>query len=440
MSRSIDPATPRTVAVPQHIREALHDERQRGALQVGVYRFYGVSSFYLLSLVLGLALGLPAWRGNLDLFTAYWLCSMFLAWAARYRPWAASLNWYALGAVDVPVIFWLQVTTLSRSDASGVAGFTVGIYLFLIMLAALSLEVAPVIMTLATGAVCEVWLQTLAQVSSGGRVAAVVLLGLGGACSTYGRTRLLHLLGRLMRATDEGRLMLERLGHTERTVALSQLARGVVHELSNPLAAITMNLHFAAEHLLDCKPEVREAIEESITSCERVAFIAQSMAVFARDDEAVLDLISLRDAVEQAASFTQPVWRMRAQLITDLQPTPPVRGNLTRMAQVFANLLINAAHSFTSERAGSNEIRLKLWHEGGRVTVEVRDNGRGISDEDQSRIFDPFFTTQGPGGGAGLGLSIAQGIVGAVGGEIQVESRVGEGSVFRVTFPVAPAT
>lgn len=432
--------TAAVVVVPTHIRDALDEERQRGALQVGRYRLYGVTAFYLLSLILGLALDRREWRGNLDIFTIYWLCSCALVIAARRRPGAARINWFALGLIDVPVIFWLQAATIDRSDSTGVAGFTVGIYLFLMMLAALSLERSPVTVTMLTAMVCEVWLQTLARVSLGGRVSAVLLLGLAGACSSYGRTRILHLFGRLVRAVDERGLMLERLGHTERTVAMSQLARGVVHELSNPLAAITMNLHFAEEHLVDCKREVREAIQESITSCERVAFIAQSMAVFARDDDTVSELISPRDAVEQAASFTQPVWRPRAQLTSDLQTTPRVRANLTRMAQVFANLLINAAHSFPSESRSGNEIQLKLWHDDGQVTIEVRDNGIGISEDAQSRIFEPFFTTQGPGAGAGLGLAIAQGIVGAANGVIAVESSLGKGSVFRVTLPVATET
>jgi len=86
---------------------------------------------------------------------------------------------------------------------------------------------------------------------------------------------------------------------------------------------------------------------------------------------------------------------------------------------------------------GGGVLQVRSSSDGGQIVVEVRDTGPGIAPEHLHRIFDPFFTTKPPRRGTGLGLSISYGIVREHGGEIEVESRPGEGARFRVTFPPA---
>jgi CheY-like chemotaxis protein len=110
-----------------------------------------------------------------------------------------------------------------------------------------------------------------------------------------------------------------------------------------------------------------------------------------------------------------------------------------RLGQVFINLLLNAAQAIPEGLAQQNEIAVALRPSaGGQIVVEVRDTGKGIPQDVLGRIFDPFFTTKPFGQGTGLGLSISQSIVRSLGGDIQVESEVGKGSVFRLFLPVAP--
>jgi len=103
------------------------------------------------------------------------------------------------------------------------------------------------------------------------------------------------------------------------------------------------------------------------------------------------------------------------------------------------NLLVNAAQSIPEGRAQDNEIRVdaRLDPAGGGIRIEISDTGSGISPEQLPRIFDPFFTTRPVGFGPGLGLATCHGIVRSLGGEIQVESKPGAGSTFRVLIPLA---
>jgi signal transduction histidine kinase len=123
----------------------------------------------------------------------------------------------------------------------------------------------------------------------------------------------------------------------------------------------------------------------------------------------------------------------RARLVRDYGELPQVRGNAVQLAQVFVNLLVNAAQAMPES---GGEIRLTTRvHDDARVRVEVRDTGCGIPAESLERIFEPFFTTKPVGEGTGLGLPISHGIIRALGGELSVESTVGEGTTFRILLP-----
>jgi signal transduction histidine kinase len=101
------------------------------------------------------------------------------------------------------------------------------------------------------------------------------------------------------------------------------------------------------------------------------------------------------------------------------------------------SLLTNAAQAIPHGAPDKNRVEVRLRAEGKWVVAEVEDTGVGIPPELLQRIFDPFFSTKPMGVGTGLGLSICHGIVTGLGGEISVESTVGQGSCFRVRLPVA---
>ena len=114
------------------------------------------------------------------------------------------------------------------------------------------------------------------------------------------------------------------------------------------------------------------------------------------------------------------------------------RGNEGRLVQVFLNLLINAAQAIHGNAPNRNEVRLATCVDAqGRIAVEISDTGIGIPEEILPRIFDPFFTTKPVGVGTGLGLSICHSLVAAMGGSIEVASKVGVGTRFLILLPAA---
>jgi CheY-like chemotaxis protein/anti-sigma regulatory factor (Ser/Thr protein kinase) len=132
--------------------------------------------------------------------------------------------------------------------------------------------------------------------------------------------------------------------------------------------------------------------------------------------------------------------RHRARLNRDYGPVPPVYANEARLGQVFLNLIVNAAQAIPEGSADHNEITISTRALGGeRAVVEISDTGSGIPPEVLPRIFDPFFTTKPVGVGTGLGLSICRRIVTEFGGEITIDSRIGQGTTVRVVLPVASA-
>jgi CheY-like chemotaxis protein len=119
-------------------------------------------------------------------------------------------------------------------------------------------------------------------------------------------------------------------------------------------------------------------------------------------------------------------------------PVSFVHGNESRLGQVFLNLLINAAQAIPEGPAAEHAVTAAVRDgEPGWVIVEVSDTGGGIAPENLSRIFEPFFTTKPVVEGTGLGLSVCHGIVAGMGGKIEVDSKLGQGTTFRIRLPAA---
>jgi signal transduction histidine kinase/CheY-like chemotaxis protein len=221
---------------------------------------------------------------------------------------------------------------------------------------------------------------------------------------------------------------------------IGQLAAGVAHEINNPLAYMVANVAFALEELGAPEPrldECRSALADVQEGLMRVRNVVNDLKAFSRRDSPGRECASATEALQSSIRIVQNEIRHRAELILDVRDVPPVAASADRLQQVFVNLLINAAQSITEGAAAQNQIRVAVRpHGDGHVAVEIVDTGCGIPEDVLPRIFEPFFTTKPVGTGTGLGLSICHGIVSEVGGRIEVESRIGRGSTFRILLPV----
>jgi two-component system, NtrC family, sensor kinase len=237
------------------------------------------------------------------------------------------------------------------------------------------------------------------------------------------------------------------LVQAERLATAGQLAAGVGHEINNPLSYVMANLTYAVEELSKLKAptanvdmeEVQRALIQAQLGSERIRDIVRDLRIFARGDPDSLGPVDVQAALEFSISMASHQLRQRARLSRWYEPVPLVMGNESRLGQVFLNLLVNAAQAIPEGAVNDNEVTVTLRPgEEGWVVIEVRDTGSGIPAEHLPRIFEPFFTTKPIGLGTGLGLSVCHGIVTGMGGQIQVESELGRGTMFRVSLPVAP--
>ena len=235
-----------------------------------------------------------------------------------------------------------------------------------------------------------------------------------------------------------------RLAQAERLATVGMLAAGVAHEINNPLAYVIGNLDLLAQELAEAAPPLpaerlrtfEAAVRDARQGAERVRTIVRDLKVFSRVQEDRPTLVDVGASIEAALGIAHNEIRHRARLVMDLAPVPPVKADAGRLAQLFLNLIINAAQAIPEGAAEKNEIRIATrLQKDGWVCVEVKDTGSGIPRQQLAKIFDPFFTTKSVGAGTGLGLSIVHAIVTAAGGRIEVESTPGEGSLFRVAFP-----
>jgi PAS domain S-box-containing protein len=266
-----------------------------------------------------------------------------------------------------------------------------------------------------------------------------------------------EMLGAVMvfRDVTEAKRLQKQLEISDRLASLGTMAAGVAHEINNPLAVVVGNGEFVLEHLSRPTPapasgalaleahelSTQEAISaqrELVSAASRIARIVADLRDFARPTPEPSASVDVRDAIEWALRSTAHEFRHRARLSTKLEKVPLIEGDETRLGQIFVNLLINAAQAIAPGNVEGNEVVVATrTDEGGGVVVDVSDTGGGVPPEVLSRMFDPFFTTKAYGVGTGLGLSICKGIVASMGGEISVDSRVGEGTSFHLKFPAS---
>jgi CheY-like chemotaxis protein len=235
---------------------------------------------------------------------------------------------------------------------------------------------------------------------------------------------------------------------SDRMASVGMLAAGVAHEINNPLASVVANLDLATRDLLERQEsgdledvdELREMLGDARGAAERVRQIVRDLRIFSRHEETRSGSVDVHKVLDSTLRMAWNEIRHRARLFKDYGSVPLVEGSESRLGQVFLNLVVNAAQAIPEGNADANAIRIITSTDpSGRAVVAISDSGKGIAFQDLKHLFRPFYTTKGPGVGTGLGLAISHRIVTALGGDIQVESEVGQGTTFRVVLPAVDA-
>jgi two-component system, NtrC family, sensor kinase len=229
--------------------------------------------------------------------------------------------------------------------------------------------------------------------------------------------------------------------HTEKMAAVGSLAAAVAHEINNPLAAIVG----VAESIVNDRNQGSfsarrsdQQIDLILEQAQRVMIITRQIGEFSLQRPLEPALIDVNALIRSTCNFISFDKRFRGiTLKQDLaEGLPALLVVSDHVVQVLMNLLINAADALEGREGMSPSIQVETRLAGSVVVLAVVDNGPGIASENIDRIFETHFTTKPPGRGSGLGLSLCRSLVQQDGGEIHVETALGQGTTVRVTLPV----
>lgn len=277
-------------------------------------------------------------------------------------------------------------------------------------------------------------------------------------------------------ALKELQMTQDQLVQSEKLASIGQLTAGIAHELNNPINFVSSSaqslrrdfddvsavvaaldqLHGTESELL---PQVEalhkmlkemdlaftmKEIEELLTGIEdgaqRTAEIVKGLRIFSRMDGDAAIQANINELLESTMVILRSSLNGEASLVLDLSADDTeVSCQPGKLNQVFMNLINNAAQATQSRPRAEREVTIRtrrIVDEGSaKVQVAIQDNGVGMDDETMAQIFDPFFTTKAVGEGTGLGLSIVKGILDDHHAALDIQSTLGQGSTFLITFP-----
>ncbi len=246
--------------------------------------------------------------------------------------------------------------------------------------------------------------------------------------------------------TEKVRLQ-EQVLQSQKMESLGELAGGMAHDFQNVLTAILAHTEVLRRHVRtdDFGKRRIKTIEDA---AKRAGQMISKLLSFARKESMELVPTDLNTVVADAVELIgRPLLEqnVKVRLLLD-QHIPFISGDAIHLEQVIANLVMNSRDAMprggvitisTAKRAIDRESGQTppFLKPGSYVVLSIKDAGAGIPREIQDRIFEPFFTTKPAGKGTGLGLAIVYGVVKSLNGEIRVESREGEGTLFELYFP-----
>jgi two-component system, NtrC family, sensor kinase len=230
---------------------------------------------------------------------------------------------------------------------------------------------------------------------------------------------------------------------TERLASLGTLAAGVAHEINNPLAIIKeaagwINSILEKEEIahMPRKGDFERALGKIENGVERIRRITHQLLGSVKQTDSTISEVHLKELVEETMAFLQKEAADKGiHIIQEMgSGTDVIWTDPYKLRQVLINIINNAVHA--TDAGGSITATIETFDE--QVAIHITDTGKGIPREHLEKIFEPFFSTKPPGEGTGLGLFVSRSIIDKLGGKIDVESRLGEGTRFSIRLPRHP--
>jgi len=252
------------------------------------------------------------------------------------------------------------------------------------------------------------------------------------------KNSLLHsqkLLVALQRESEQREANLLALKSAQRLEALGRLSGGICHDFNNLLMIVQGNAELARstwDHA-----ERMTALEEIGVAARRGADLTRQLLDFTGRSVATVRGIEFAPAFEETTRFVARLLPESVTLRVECDARDgAVAASRSDLNQILMNLTLNARDAMPQ----GGTLKISGSRDGETFSIGVSDSGTGMAQEVLEHVFEPFFTTKGPSKGTGLGLSVVHGIVRSVGGTIEVESKVGAGTTFRITLPCGDAT
>jgi C4-dicarboxylate-specific signal transduction histidine kinase len=226
------------------------------------------------------------------------------------------------------------------------------------------------------------------------------------------------------------------ISRADKLSAVGELAASIAHEVKNPVTAVVGYAQLGRE--TRDLAEAHELFGLVEQQGWRAGEVLQSLLEFTRRAPTAPEPVAPAALVEETLRLLRHPLRLRGVTVTSelAEGLPSVLAHAGELQQVLVNLLLNAADAM--EGREQRRVTVRAASADGQVLLAVSDTGTGIPPELREKIFQPFFTTKKGRDGTGLGLSVSQRIVKDLGGEIRLESAVGEGATFTVVLPASP--
>jgi two-component system cell cycle sensor histidine kinase/response regulator CckA len=250
----------------------------------------------------------------------------------------------------------------------------------------------------------------------------------------------------IMRDVTKQRQLEQVLSHAQKMESIGTLASGIAHDFNNILAIILGHAALLGRFKLE-QDKFAQSVDAVTQAGLRGASLVKQLLTLARKTEPILESVHVNDIIAEISRLMHETFPRMIVISTDLQEDlPPITADATQIHQVLLNLCVNARDAMP--RGGTLSIATKTvpgkWlasrypnaDERQYVEMRVSDTGTGMDESIRRRIFEPFFSTKGIGKGTGLGLALVYGIVTGHKGFVDVASKPGEGTVFRVYCPV----